>query len=117
MTSIMAAVICHEELTGFLSGLKDAQSGEWVIDQENDGSPEHPIQFPLVIYSLVMTGFEDAVCRLVGSHKGMELTRYNDILRKAKTLVDEMFAVCAEIETWRERRESQEASAQKYRDR
>ncbi len=25
--------------------------GKWVVDKENDGTPEHPIQMPIVDYS------------------------------------------------------------------
>lgn len=35
--------------------------GEWVIDKENDGTPEHPIQMPFVGYSEMVNNFIDDV--------------------------------------------------------
>lgn len=34
-------------LTKYINELEDAEVfGEWVVDRKNDGSSEHPIQFP-----------------------------------------------------------------------
>ena len=38
----------YEDLTKLLNQLDDGPYGEWIIDKENDGSPEHPLQFPYV---------------------------------------------------------------------
>lgn len=38
----------YEDLTKLLDQMDDGPYGEWIIDTENDGSPEHPRQFPFV---------------------------------------------------------------------
>ncbi|MFB8733676.1 hypothetical protein ACEQPO_06145 [Bacillus sp. SL00103] len=35
----------------YIPMLQEDPIGEWVIDQENDGTAEHPIQMPFVNYS------------------------------------------------------------------
>lgn len=55
--------------------------GEWVIDKENDGTPEHPIQMPFVCYSEMVNNFIDDVYTFEESNKDMELTCYGDILK------------------------------------
>lgn len=54
--------------------------GKWVVDKENDGTPEHPIQIPFVDYSEMVHNFIDDVYAFEESNKDMELTRYGDIL-------------------------------------
>jgi len=56
----------------------------------------------------------DLMARQLGSPKAID--RMTSYVRQARPrteemLVDEMLAICAEIETWRERKESQEAQA------
>lgn len=55
--------------------------GEWVIDKENDGTPEHPIQMPFVDYYEMVHNFIDDVYTFEESNKDMELSRYGDILK------------------------------------
>ena len=73
----------YESLTSLLPKLQGAEYGEWIIDRENDGSPEHPKQFPFVAYGRAVTDLENAIYRFIDEHKEMELTRYGDILEKA----------------------------------
>lgn len=40
-----------ESLTKYLSQLSDDSFGTWIVDRENDGTPEHPIQMPYHILS------------------------------------------------------------------
>jgi hypothetical protein len=54
--------------------------GEWVIDKENDGTPDHPIQMPFVGYSEMVNNFINDVYTFKENNKDMELTRYSDIL-------------------------------------
>jgi hypothetical protein len=56
--------------------------GEWVIDKENDGTPEHPIQMPFVDYSEMVHNFIDDVYTFEESNKDMELTSYGDKLNE-----------------------------------
>jgi hypothetical protein len=72
-----------ETLTSFIPKIRDIDYGEWVIDRENDGTPEHPIQFPFVTYTQVVREFEDTVYRFIKEHQDMELNRYGDILSAA----------------------------------
>ena len=72
----------YESLTSLLPKLHGAEYGEWIIDKENDGSPEHPIQFPFVVYGRAVADLENAIYRFIDEHKEMELTRYGDILEK-----------------------------------
>ncbi len=56
----------------------------------------------------------DLMARQLGSPKAIDrMTSYVRLARPRteEMLVDEMLAICAEIETWRERKESQEAQA------
>ncbi|CAM2861758.1 DUF6508 domain-containing protein [Erysipelothrix tonsillarum] len=55
--------------------------GEWAIDNEYDGTLEHPIQMPFVDYSEMVDNFIDDVYAFEESNKDMELTRYEDILK------------------------------------
>ena len=73
----------YESLLSFLPKLQGAEYGEWIIDNENDGSPEHPKQLPFVVYGRVLTDLENAIYRFIDEHKEMELTRYGDILGAA----------------------------------
>lgn len=71
-----------EKMTNFLNKIKDDSIGEWVIDKENDGTLEHPIQIPYVSYSNVVSEFERMVYHFEKKHPEFELNRYNEILEK-----------------------------------
>ena len=73
----------YEELTKYLPKLHNAHFGEWIIDNKNDGSPEHPKQFPFVDYGPEVTEFMYAVYRFVDEHKSMNLTQYSEILKES----------------------------------
>ena len=72
-----------EELTAFLPKLQDKNYGDWIVDKENDGTPEHPIQFPFVAYNRIVEDFLDAAYDFIDAHKEMELTHYHDILAES----------------------------------
>ncbi len=74
----------YESLTCFLPKMNTANFGEWIIDKENDGSPEHPIRLPFVAYNQIVTDLEKAIYSFVDQHKEMELTRYSEILNEAQ---------------------------------
>jgi ADP-ribosylglycohydrolase len=70
-----------EGLTKYIGKLAGAAScGEWIVDTENDGSPEHPIQMPYVDYSKSAVSFIDEFYRFSDSHPEYELTHYESIL-------------------------------------
>ena len=62
--------------------LKEDSIGEWIIDRENDGTPEHPIQMPFVEYSEVVRKFEKTVYDFEREHPEYGLNRYNSILER-----------------------------------
>ena len=68
-------------LTKYISIIQTDSIGEFVIDKENDGTPEHPIQMPFVGYSEMVHNFIDDVYTFEKSNKDMELTRYGEILK------------------------------------
>ncbi len=72
-----------EELTAFIPKLQEGQFGEWIVDTKNDGSPEHPIQFPFVNFNNTVTAFVEAVYRFVDTHPAMELRNYSATLEEA----------------------------------
>ena len=73
----------YEELTAFLPKLSTNNFGEWIVDTENDGSSEHPIQLPFVNYNATVYDFIHAVYHFVDIHEDLELRAYSDILQKA----------------------------------
>ena len=70
------------ELTKYLSLMEDDNIGSWIIDRENDGTPEHPIQMPFVNYSEMVHRFIDDVYAFSDNNKDFELTRYGEILER-----------------------------------
>lgn len=68
-------------LTKYISIIQSDRFGEWVIDRENDGTPEHLIKIPFVDYSEMVNKFIDDIYSFEESNKDMELTRYADILK------------------------------------
>lgn len=73
----------YERLTALLPRLQCDNYGDWIVDKENDGSPEHPIQFPYVRYGSVVEDLMDAIYQFADEHKEMQLNCYSDILEEA----------------------------------
>ena len=71
-----------ENLIKYLPLLEDDNIGTWIIDRENDGTPEHPIQMPFVNYSEIVHHFIKDVYDFEEKNKDFELTRYGEILEK-----------------------------------
>ena len=69
-----------ENLTKYLAEFSQGEFGSWVVDNENDGTPEHPIQIPYVNYSSTVDKFTDDVYAFVDDHKEMRLSNYQGIL-------------------------------------
>lgn len=70
----------YDRLICFIDEIKTDSIGEWIIDKENDGSREHPIQMPFVAYSPVVSQFEKAVYDFEEDNPEFGLNRYGDIL-------------------------------------
>ena len=71
-----------ELLTKHIETFESDNFGEWFIDKENDGSPEHPIQMPYVMYTRAIDDFIEDVHRFVDQHKEMGLTNYHRVLEE-----------------------------------
>ena len=71
-----------ENLIKYLPLLEDDNIGTRIIDRENDGTPEHPIQMPFVNYSEMVHHFIKDVYDFEEKNKDFELTRYGEILEK-----------------------------------
>ncbi|MEH3001777.1 DUF6508 domain-containing protein [Bacillus pumilus] len=69
-------------LTKYIPLLQEDHIGEWVIDQENDGTAEHPIQMPFVNYSETVRHLIEDVYTFAKQHQELELTRYREILKE-----------------------------------
>ena len=72
----------YEGLTDILGELSQGEYGSWIIDRENDGSPEYPIQMPFVSYSGIVRKFMDAVFTFEKNHPEYGLNRYRDIMEQ-----------------------------------
>lgn len=72
----------YEGLTDILRELPQGEYGSWIIDYENDGSPEHPIQMPFVSYSGFVRKFMDEVFSFAKNHPECGLNQYRDILEQ-----------------------------------
>jgi len=68
-------------LTKYIPMIQSDIVGEWVIDKENDGTPEYPIQILFVDYSELVHNSNDDFYTFEEGNKDMELTRYGDILK------------------------------------
>ena len=94
----------YESLTKYLDEFTGAEFGTWIIDKKNDGTPEHPLQFPFVNYSCVVDHFIDDVYSFVDNHEEMGLHSYQKVLEEngikwnAKSMetavVDDLDAKC-----------------------
>ncbi|KEP25604.1 DUF6508 domain-containing protein [Bacillus zhangzhouensis] len=69
-------------LTKYISMLQEDPIGEWVIDQENDGTAEHPIQMPFVKYSETVRHLIEDIYTFAEQHEGMGFIRCREILRE-----------------------------------
>ena len=63
-----------EELVGLIDKIKDDSIGEWIVDKENDGTIEHPIQMPFVIYSRIVCLFNRLCMALKKTTRNLNLT-------------------------------------------
>ncbi|MDR1067214.1 MAG: ADP-ribosylglycohydrolase family protein [Clostridiales bacterium] len=70
-------------LTKYIGKISAADSlGEWIIDKENDGTPEHPINMPFVNYSRLVIDFEQEFYQFFEANPEYLLTGYREILEK-----------------------------------
>lgn len=94
----------YESLTKYLDEFTGAEFGTWIIDKKNDGTPEHPLEFPFVNYSRVVDQFIHDVYSFADNHEEMGLYSYQKVFEEngiewgmesmAKTEVDNLDAKC-----------------------
>lgn len=71
-----------EVMTKYIYCIGKDEYGKWIIDRKNDGSPEHPIQWPFVKYSEMVESFVQDVYKFEKQHPEMKLDRYDEILNE-----------------------------------
>ena len=69
-------------LTKYLDIFDGDNFGTWVIDHENDGTPEHPIHMPFVDYSQDVYQFIKDFGDFNEQNEDLELNRYANILEE-----------------------------------
>ena len=74
----------YESLTCLIPALQNGQAGEWIIDRKNDGTKEHPIQFPFVSYGDAACKLIEEIHRFAEKHPEFELNQYQTILEKKR---------------------------------
>ena len=62
-----------ESLTKYLPSLDTDSIGEWILDQENDGSPEHPKQMPYIRYTQMVNKFISDVVDITITNKELDI--------------------------------------------
>ena len=72
-----------EKLTKYIPLLDQTEIGNRAADTANDGTIEHPIQFPFVAYSSLVSNFIDDVSGFVEDNPELHLNRYPDILEES----------------------------------
>ena len=70
------------ELTKYIPKLEGDNFGQWVIDEVNDGSPEHPIQMPYTLLDDVADDFMDSLIKFCREHPEYEDEGYHDTLKE-----------------------------------
>lgn len=70
----------YEKLTALLEKIDTEPIGEWIVDEVNDGTPEHPVHLSHISYSEYVSRFEKEVYGFEDTHPEYELQRYKGIL-------------------------------------
>lgn len=72
----------YQTLTNYLPEIESDGFGKWIVDKDNDGTPENPIQMPYVEYSQVVRRFIHDIYSFQENHPEYGLNHYSDILRE-----------------------------------
>ena len=93
-----------DALTKYILQIDNDEIGHWHIDRENDGSPEHPKQFPFMVFSEMVTHFVDDIYAIVEGYPEWGLNHYGQILEEngikwesrsmSEAIVDDLDARC-----------------------
>lgn len=88
----------YEILTNLLPELSDSKAvGERIADHKNDGTKEHPIQFPFVAYAEAVTKLEDNIYTFEKEHPELSLNKYQAILEEQGIEWDMRFMCSADV--------------------
>lgn len=71
----------YSVLTKYINLLKNDNAGEWIVDKENDGSAERPIQLPFVIYSITVDKLADDIYKFAKESDEIVPSKYAEILQ------------------------------------
>lgn len=63
----------YEVLTKYIGQFED--TGAWIIDRQNDGSEEHPIQMPYMSYS-------ETVMKFISEMDAFMIRNYQEVLKR-----------------------------------
>ena len=85
----------YTTLTEYIPLLRDDNFGKWMVDRENDGTLEHPINFPFVSYSAMVRNITDDIYSFEREHPEYDMKRYGQILEESniKWEMESMLAV------------------------
>ena len=72
----------YTTLTEYIPLLRDDSFGKWIVDRENDGTLEHPINFPFVSYSAMVRNITDDIYSFEREHPEYDMKRYGQILEE-----------------------------------
>lgn len=78
----------YKTLTKYLPMIVDDKFGKWIIDRENDGSKEHPMQFPFVAYSEMVNSLVDDIYSFEREHPEYCLHQYGQILEQRDSAME-----------------------------
>lgn len=70
----------YDELLKFIPILKEGSSEDWVINHENDGTPEQPKHLGFIHYSRSVSELEKTIYKFKKDNPDFELEKYNEIL-------------------------------------
>ena len=71
----------YSALTKYINLLENDNVGEWIVDKENDGSSERPIQFPFVNYSILVRKLQDDIYNFAKESEEIVPGKYINILQ------------------------------------
>ena len=69
-------------LTKYILMIRPDSIGEWIVDTENDGTADHPIQMPFVAYSKLVDSFQEDLYYYCNENPEYEHTRYSETLEE-----------------------------------
>ena len=72
----------YEKLTAYIPRLQADTYGQWITDNENDGTPDHTTSLPYVEYSDAVRGLMKELYDFHKNHPEFDLVHYMEILDK-----------------------------------